>query len=90
MMNEPMYADWKHVDPSKEAADLYIMNHSRKGEIVITQDIGLASTLLLKGVHVLTPKGTLFEEKDIYNALDFRYLKQRQENKEFMEKIQNH
>ena len=75
MRNDPMYVDWKYVDTGKEAADLYIMNHSGKGDIVITQDIGLASTLLLKGVHVLSAKGTLFEENDIQTALDLRYLK---------------
>jgi uncharacterized protein len=68
-------ADWKYVDASKEAADLYIMNHSGPGDIVITQDIGLASTLLPKGVHVLSSRGSLYEENDIQTALDFRYLK---------------
>jgi uncharacterized protein YaiI (UPF0178 family) len=50
------------------------MNHTAKGDITITQDIGLASTLLLKGVHVLSPKGILFEENSIQTALDLRYL----------------
>jgi uncharacterized protein len=75
MKNNSMQVEWKYVDIGKEAADLYIMNHTRKGDIVITQDIGLASTLLPKGVHVLSVRGILFEEKDIQTALDFRYLK---------------
>jgi uncharacterized protein YaiI (UPF0178 family) len=49
------YLDWKYVDVRKEAADLLIMNHAVKGDITVTQDIGLASTLLLKGVQVLSP-----------------------------------
>ena len=73
-MNDTTYADWKYVDSRKEAADLFIMNHTVKGDITITQDIGLASTLLLKGVHVLSPKGILYEEKEIQTALDLRYL----------------
>lgn len=68
--NNFTYANWKYVDSGKEAADLYIMNHAGKGDIAITQDIGLASTLLPKGVHVFSPKGALFEEKDIQTALD--------------------
>ncbi|OCA91142.1 hypothetical protein A8F94_04590 [Bacillus sp. FJAT-27225] len=73
----PLYAnwDWRYVDSSREAADLYIMNHSVKGDAAITQDIGLASTLLPKGVYVLSPKGNVFEEKTIQTALDLRYLK---------------
>jgi uncharacterized protein len=49
------------------------MNHVKKKDIVITQDIGLASTLLLKGVYVLSPRGILFEEKDMETALDLRF-----------------
>ncbi|PLR76990.1 DUF188 domain-containing protein [Bacillus sp. V3-13] len=67
-------AVWKYVDAGKEAVDLYIMNHVKKGDITVTQDIGLASTLLGIGVYVLSPRGTLFEEKDIDTALDLRYL----------------
>ncbi|PLR85914.1 DUF188 domain-containing protein [Bacillus canaveralius] len=68
------HAVWKYVDAGKEAVDLYIMNHVKKGDIAVTQDIGLASTLLGMGVYVLSPRGTLFEEKDIDTALDLRYL----------------
>lgn len=50
------------------------MNHAVKGDIAITHDIGLASTLLPKGVHVLSPKGVIFEEKEIQTALDLRFL----------------
>ncbi|WP_319942290.1 DUF188 domain-containing protein [Neobacillus rhizosphaerae] len=50
------------------------MNHASKGNITITQDIGLASTILLKGVQVLSPRGVVFEEKAIQTALDLRFL----------------
>ncbi|WP_338150629.1 YaiI/YqxD family protein [Neobacillus muris] len=74
MRDEITYASWKYVDAGKEAADLFIMNHADKGDIVITQDIGLASTLLLKGVHVMSPKGYLFQESAMQTALDMRFL----------------
>jgi uncharacterized protein len=38
------------------------MNHAKRGDIVVTQDIGLASTLLPKEVQVISPKEFLFEE----------------------------
>ncbi|WP_338030780.1 DUF188 domain-containing protein [Cytobacillus citreus] len=50
------------------------MNHASPSDIVVTQGIGLASTLLLKGVYVLSPRGILYEEKEIHTALDMRYL----------------
>ncbi len=67
--------NWVYVDTSKEAADIYIMNHCLKGDIVVTQDIGLASTLLPRAVYALSPRGTLFDEKEIITALEVRYLK---------------
>lgn len=65
---------WKYVDCNKEEVDLYIMNHVKAGDIVVTQDIGLASTLLLKGVHVLSERGVKFDERFISSALHMRYL----------------
>ena len=47
MMNNPE-GKWVYVDAVKEAADLYIVNAVKKGDIVITNDIGLAGTLLPK------------------------------------------
>ncbi|KAF0818349.1 MULTISPECIES: YaiI/YqxD family protein [unclassified Cytobacillus] len=74
MQNDLSGAVWKFVDSSKEAADLFIMNHVKSGDAVVTQDIGLASTLLLKGVYVLSPRGILFEESEIRTALEMRHL----------------
>lgn len=75
MKHESNHTNWIYVDTRREAADLYIMNHARKGDIAITHDIGLASTLLPRQIYVLSPRGILFEEKGIQTALDFRYLK---------------
>lgn len=74
LRNDSLNSDWHYVDMGKEAVDFYILNHTNRGDIVVTQDIGLASTLLLKGVKVLSPKGALFSEKDIQTTLDLRYL----------------
>lgn len=72
--SNPVGSPWKYVDTHKEAVDLYIMNRVSSGDIVVTQDIGLASTLLPKGVYVLSPKGIPFSEETIHTALDLRYL----------------
>lgn len=74
MMNDYAAASWKFVDSTKEAVDLFIMNKAGKGDIAITQDIGLASTLLPAGIYVLSPKGILYDEQSIHTALDLRYL----------------
>jgi uncharacterized protein YaiI (UPF0178 family) len=74
MKNDLKKMQWKFVDSTKEAVDLYIMNHVKAGDLVITQDIGLASILLPKNVYVLSPRGIPFEEKSINKALDMWYL----------------
>lgn len=69
--------NWAYVDPHKEAADLYIANHVRAYDLVITQDIGLASLLLGKKVFVMSERGFLFEEKSIDLALCRRHISQK-------------
>ncbi|MDQ0218275.1 YaiI/YqxD family protein [Peribacillus cavernae] len=72
MMNEPE-GKWVYVDADKEAADLYITNSVQKGDIVVTADIGLAGTLLVKSVYVLSPRGKEYTDGNISSLLDMRY-----------------
>ncbi|MES1046397.1 YaiI/YqxD family protein [Heyndrickxia oleronia] len=67
-------ATWIYVDPYKESADLFIMNHVKENDIVITQDIGLASLVLPKKVRAISPRGKEYVEESIATALDFRFL----------------
>ncbi|MBE6183951.1 YaiI/YqxD family protein [Bacillus ginsengihumi] len=73
-MADPVNGIWVYVDPHKESADLYIINHIGENDIVITQDIGLASLVLSKKAYALSPRGKQYEETSINTALDFRYL----------------
>ena len=72
MMNNPE-GKWVYVDADKEAADLYIVNSVKKGDIVVTADIGLAGTLLPKNVYFLSPTGKEHTEENIFMLLDMRY-----------------
>ncbi|MET3321141.1 UNVERIFIED_ORG: uncharacterized protein YaiI (UPF0178 family) [Peribacillus simplex] len=72
MMNNPE-GKWVYVDADKEAADLYIVNSVKKGDIVVTADIGLAGTLLPKSVYVLSPRGKEYTDENIFMLLDMRY-----------------
>jgi len=66
--------EWIFVDPGKDSADIYILNHIQRSDVLITQDIGLASLALAKGVYALSPRGTEYKEESIQTALDYRYL----------------
>ncbi|WP_396426757.1 DUF188 domain-containing protein [Lederbergia sp. NSJ-179] len=65
---------WIFVDPGRDSADLYIVNHILPNNILITQDIGLASLVMAKNVHVLSPRGKIYQKESIETALEFRYL----------------
>jgi uncharacterized protein len=69
-----MEAKWIYVDTEKEAVDLYIINHAVTNDVVVTQDIGLASMLLNRGIYALSPRGKIYKEEEILNMLQFRYL----------------
>lgn len=77
---------WKYVDPHKEAADLYIANHVKPGDIVVTQDIGLASLLLNRNVSVMSERGRLYKEDTIDFALEAVIFPANKEEKAYMPK----
>lgn len=57
-----------------DSVDLFILNRIHTNNVLVTQDIGLASIALAKGVHVISPRGIIYKEESIQIALDFRYL----------------
>ncbi|KIL46026.1 YaiI/YqxD family protein [Jeotgalibacillus campisalis] len=72
---------WTFIDEGKEAVDMYILNHVKSGDMVITQDIGLASLVLPKGVYALSTRGKQYQEDTIDTSLSFRYLHQMERKK---------
>ena len=62
------------VDQSPEAADLALVNHSLTGDIVVTQDYGLACMLLGKRVKVISPRGRIFTNQNIESLMESRHL----------------
>jgi len=61
------------VDRSDQSADLYIVNHIRAGDIVITQDYGLATIALGKRCLVLSFRGMEFHADNIEFLLARRH-----------------
>ncbi len=48
-----------------DSADFYLVNFARKGDVVITQDYGLASMALSKGARVINQDGLEYTEFNI-------------------------
>lgn len=62
------------VDGCSQAADMAIINRTKPGDIVITQDYGLASIALAKGGLALHPLGKQYTEKNIDGLLMQRFI----------------
>jgi len=65
---------WIWVEPGRDSADFYILNHVRKGDIVITEDLGLAAGCLAKHAYVITSRGKEIKDSEIDQFLETRHL----------------
>ena len=62
------------VEGQFDAADDWIVEHATENDIVITADIPLASRCLKVGAATLSPKGQVFTDESIGDALASREL----------------
>jgi uncharacterized protein YaiI (UPF0178 family) len=62
------------VDEDLDAADNWIVERISDKDIVVTGDVPLAARCVKKGVRVLDPKGRVFTEESIGEALAHRDL----------------
>lgn len=70
-------ADWVEmvvVEGQFDAADDWIAERAARNDIVVTADLPLASRCLKTGVRVISPRGRIFTEDSIGEALASREL----------------
>ncbi|UCZ53758.1 YaiI/YqxD family protein [Bacillus shivajii] len=71
---QPSGVETVYVDSGADAADYRIVKLVEKGDIIVTQDYGLASLGLAKGTIVLHQKGFRYTNDNIDQLLQTRYL----------------
>jgi uncharacterized protein YaiI (UPF0178 family) len=64
------------VSKSADAADDWIVENVKAGDIVVTQDVPLAARCVERDVHALAPTGRAFTPESIGMAVAMRDLKQ--------------
>ena len=69
-----IYGEVISVDISKEAADIYIANHAKSGDLVITNDKGLSSLGLSKNARVMDFQGNFIDDDTIVAMLESRHF----------------
>ncbi len=62
------------VSKGADSADFALVNLVKAGDIVVTQDYGLAAMCLAKKAHVLNQNGLIFNEFNIGSLLEQRHL----------------
>jgi hypothetical protein len=61
--------------PEAEATDLAVANRARRGDVVVTQDWGLAALVLGRGCRAISPTGRVYRPDTIDLLLEERHLK---------------
>ena len=62
------------VDKGADSADCKIANLTEKGDVIITQDYGLAALVLGKGGKALNQNGLIYSDINIENLLFTRFI----------------
>ncbi|NLJ90046.1 MAG: YaiI/YqxD family protein [Clostridiales bacterium] len=71
---ESNYSKIIQVDQGKDAVDLAIISSTKKGDIVITGDYGVASLVLSKGAYAISFNGMYYTNQNIDRLLFERHL----------------
>ena len=71
------YGEVKIVDSGFQSVDMYVMNNSKKNDVVISQDYGVAAICLGKGAFVLNPEGYSYTNENIDRMLHERHISQK-------------
>lgn len=69
--------DAVQVSAGRDAADFAIVERLARGDVVVTQDIGLAAMVLGRGAAALSPRGRVFALATIDAELAVRHAEQR-------------
>lgn len=63
------------VGPEPQASDIAVANRSRPGDVVVTQDWGLAALALGRGCRAISPSGYTYRSETIDLLLEERHVK---------------
>ena len=76
MLNDG-YSEIVVVDKSRDSVDFALVNKIKKGDIVVTQDYGVAAMSLAKGAKVLNQNGMVYHEGNMDRLLFERHISQK-------------
>jgi len=71
------YSEIITVDRQKDSVDIALINKTAKGDIVVTQDYGLAALVLGKGARAINQNGLIYSSANMDMLLFERHISQK-------------
>lgn len=71
------YSQTVVVDKSPDSVDFALVNRIEKGDIVVTQDYGVAAMSLAKGAKVINQNGIIYNNQNMDKLLFERHVSQK-------------
>lgn len=68
------YSEVRIVDRGFQSVDMKIMNETKKNDIVVSQDYGVAAMVLPKGAFAIHPTGKIYNSQNIDVLLMKRHI----------------
>lgn len=76
-INHVIHSDYsivKIVDSGFQSVDMKIANEAKSGDIIVTQDYGVAAMVLGKKAYAISPKGYIYSDDNIDKLLFERHM----------------
>ena len=63
-----------YIESGSQNVDIAVTNEAKKGDIIITQDFGVAAMVLGKKCYAISPKGYIYDNDNIDGLLFQRHI----------------
>lgn len=77
---EKKNAETIYINPGDDAVDFALLRDTKENYIVITQDFGLASMILIKKAHCINQNGLIYNKFNIESLLFSRHISKKMRN----------
>lgn len=74
------YCEVIQVDKHRDSVDFVLINKAKKGDIVVSQDYGVATMALSKGACAIGNSGLVYTDENIDNLLQKRHTSRKLRN----------
>jgi len=68
------YSTIKYMDKGFQSVDMAVANEAKKGDIVVSQDFGVAAMVLGRKAYAISPKGYIYDDNNIDKLLFERHI----------------